>query len=217
MWVFSPVASQFFEGGFARVPVLGIVRASSVQQVVADCVAAWDSGVRLVEIPMRGPLALDVLRAAVSAGRERGLPVGAGTVYNKAGLDAVFAAGAAYAVAPGLDLELVRFAARVGMPYLPGVATPGEVQAAVNAGCQWLKMFPAQVLGDVWLRAMVEVFPDVRFVATGGIGQATAKTMLDAGAAAVGVGTCLNEVVSALTNLSAAPRPYPAKTVTGQS
>lgn len=190
--------NDFFSGGFAGLPVLGIVSPTSVQGVVAECNAAWDGGVRLVEITMRGPLALDVLRAAVAAGRERGLPVGAGSVLNPQALEAVFAAGAAFAVSPGFDAGLVSHAGRRGMQFIPGVATPSDVQHAVNHGCRWLKAFPANVLTPTWFSALRGPFADAQFIATGGVTAASAQQFLDAGAAAVGVGAALRDVVAQL-------------------
>lgn len=194
------VQLDFFAGGFEVVPVMAIVPPTNVSDVVAECGAAWDAGVRLVEVPMRGPLALDVLRAAVAAGRERGLPVGAGTVLTREGLDAVHRAGAAYAVAPGLDLNLAKHAAMLGMPYLPGVATPTDVQHAAASGITWVKLFPAAALGAAWLRAVMPVFPDVRFVATGGIDATTAREFLAAGASAVAAATHTRAILAELGN-----------------
>ncbi|NUS73435.1 MAG: bifunctional 4-hydroxy-2-oxoglutarate aldolase/2-dehydro-3-deoxy-phosphogluconate aldolase [Corynebacteriales bacterium] len=189
---------EFFAGGFSGLPILAIVQPRSVQQVVAECTAAWDKGIRLVEMAMRGPMAIDMLQAAVAAGRERGMPVGAGTILNKAAMDAVFFAGAAFAVSPGLDLELVRHAQRNNGRYLPGVSTPTEIQLALGAGCRWLKAFPAQSLGPHWFDAMRGPFADAQLVATGGVTTATARALLDSGAAGLGVGGALPEVAELL-------------------
>jgi 2-dehydro-3-deoxyphosphogluconate aldolase/(4S)-4-hydroxy-2-oxoglutarate aldolase len=74
---------------------------------------------------------------------------------------------------------------------VPGVATPSEVHGATALGCRWLKAFPAVSLGPSWFSAVRGPFPDVRFVATGGITPATARSFLEAGAAAVGIGSAV--------------------------
>ncbi|MFP3380732.1 bifunctional 4-hydroxy-2-oxoglutarate aldolase/2-dehydro-3-deoxy-phosphogluconate aldolase, partial [Bacillus sp. SIMBA_069] len=84
-------------------------------------------------------------------------------------LDAAAAAGARYVVSPGLDAAVVRAAQERGIPILPGVATPSEVQAALGLGLTWLKAFPATWLGTQWFAHIRGPFPQVRFVATGGL------------------------------------------------
>jgi 2-dehydro-3-deoxyphosphogluconate aldolase/(4S)-4-hydroxy-2-oxoglutarate aldolase len=78
-----------------------------------------------------------------------------------------------------------------GLPHVPGVATASEVQRALATGHTWLKMFPASTLGPRWLREMRGPFPEVSFVATGGIDGDNAVDYLGAGAAAVGVGSAI--------------------------
>jgi 2-dehydro-3-deoxyphosphogluconate aldolase/(4S)-4-hydroxy-2-oxoglutarate aldolase len=133
------------------------------------------------------------LAAAVRAGRERGMPVGAGTVITPEQVAAASAAGAAYTVAPGLDGVVLAASLAAGMPHLPGVATPTEVQQAVRAGCTWVKAFPASVLGPAWFRELRGPFPRVRTVATGGVDGHTAPQYLAAGASVVGVGSALSD------------------------
>ncbi|WP_259607261.1 MULTISPECIES: bifunctional 4-hydroxy-2-oxoglutarate aldolase/2-dehydro-3-deoxy-phosphogluconate aldolase [Microbacterium] len=103
------------------------------------------------------------------------------------------AAGAGFTVSPGLDLEVVRASHDAGLSGLPGVGTASEVQLARKAGLTWLKAFPASVLGSSWLHAMRGPFPEVRFVATGGMSAANATEYLDAGARVVAVGSALED------------------------
>ncbi|NUT36429.1 MAG: bifunctional 4-hydroxy-2-oxoglutarate aldolase/2-dehydro-3-deoxy-phosphogluconate aldolase, partial [Hamadaea sp.] len=93
--------------------------------------------------------------------------------------------------APGLDVSILAASLAAGMPHLPGVMTPTEVQLAVRAGCAWVKAFPASVLGPAWFRELRGPFPGVRAVATGGVDGRSAKVYLDAGAKVVGVGSAL--------------------------
>jgi Entner-Doudoroff aldolase len=99
--------------------------------------------------------------------------------------------GCAFTVAPGLDADVVRVSRARGLPHVPGVATASEIQQALHLGCEWLKAFPASVLGTGWFRAMRGPFPTLRLVATGGIDAENAADFLDAGADMVAVGSAL--------------------------
>jgi 2-dehydro-3-deoxyphosphogluconate aldolase/(4S)-4-hydroxy-2-oxoglutarate aldolase len=166
-----------------------ILRALGPQQTVERAEAAWAAGVPLIEVTIGTPDDVPSLRAAVEAGRERGLGVVAGTVVTPEAVRVAAAAGAVFTVAPGLDPDVVAASAEVGLPHVPGVATPSEVHRAVQLGCRWLKAFPAVSLGPQWFSAIRGPFPQVRFVATGGLNPVNAGAFLDAGAAAVGLGS----------------------------
>lgn len=185
--------SDYFARVFQGQPVMAILRNMAPQRAVAVAEQAWDLDITLVEVPIQDPSAFASLQAVIKAGDRRGRAVGAGTVLTTDQLRAVAAAGAQFAVAPGLDLRLVEAAAQEGLPLLPGVMTPSDVQAAVGAGLTYLKMFPAAVLGAGWLTALAGPFPGVRFVATGGINAHNAPYFLAAGAIAVGVGSALED------------------------
>jgi 2-dehydro-3-deoxyphosphogluconate aldolase/(4S)-4-hydroxy-2-oxoglutarate aldolase len=185
--------TDFFDEAFAGQPVVAILRGMSVERTVTLAERAWDLGIDLVEVTVQSEDGFPVLAAAVEVGERRGRLVGAGTVVSRAQLERVHAAGARFAVAPGLDLGLVEAAAGLGLPYLPGVATASEVQAATGAGVRHLKVFPAAVLGPGWFKTMAGPFPTARFVATGGVDATNARGYLDAGAVAVGVGSALED------------------------
>jgi Entner-Doudoroff aldolase len=133
------------------------------------------------------------LEAVAAAGRDRDKEVGAGTVITSDQLDVLERIGIRVAVAPGFDPDLVTRAADRDIAYLPGVATPSDVQQALSLGLTWLKAFPASVLGPGWLRAMAGPFPQARFVATGGIDASNAADFLRAGARVVAVGSALED------------------------
>ncbi|SNT64200.1 2-dehydro-3-deoxyphosphogluconate aldolase / (4S)-4-hydroxy-2-oxoglutarate aldolase [Asanoa hainanensis] len=169
-------------------PLMAILRNVPIERAVALAEAVWDSGLGAVEVPIQTPEAVACLRAVASAAAARGALVGAGTVVTVEQVKVAADAGAVFTVAPGLDLDVVAASAAAGLPHLPGVATPSEVHHARKAGCDWLKAFPAGSLGAGWLREVRGPFPDVRFVATGGIGPHNARDFLAAGADALGVG-----------------------------
>ncbi|MFI7010040.1 bifunctional 4-hydroxy-2-oxoglutarate aldolase/2-dehydro-3-deoxy-phosphogluconate aldolase [Streptomyces sp. NPDC050145] len=199
-----------FEELFAGVPVMAILRGMPADRTVELAVRAWELGIECVEVPVQDEAAGRVLAEVVAAGSERGKPVGAGTVTSAERLARAVAAGAAFTVAPGLDAEVARASVAAGLPHLPGVATPTDVQAARALGLDWLKAFPASVLGAGWFRAMRGPFPEVPFVATGGIDAENAAAYLAAGARVVAVGSALEDPeqlprLAAL--LSRVPRP----------
>ena len=171
--------------------LMAILRGLPPDETVTLATRLWDAGVKLIEVPIATPDAVESLRAAVDAGRERGLRVGAGTVITPEQARTAAAAGAQYTVAPGLDLTVLAASLAAGLPHLPGVGTATEVQQARAAGCRWLKAFPAAALGTTWLRAVLGPFPDVRFVATGGLSVADVPTFLAGGAAVVALGSAL--------------------------
>jgi 2-dehydro-3-deoxyphosphogluconate aldolase/(4S)-4-hydroxy-2-oxoglutarate aldolase len=186
-------------------PLLAILRGVPVDRAVELAAAVWDTGIGAVEVPIQTPDALATLRAVARAGALRGERVGAGTVITPGQVGQAREAGAAFTVAPGFDAEILAASTAAGMPHLPGVATPSDVQHAVKAGCLWLKAFPASSLGPRWLRELRGPFPDVVFVATGGIDAGNARAFLDAGARSLGVGSTvtrpggLDALVAALT------------------
>ncbi|NKY99392.1 bifunctional 4-hydroxy-2-oxoglutarate aldolase/2-dehydro-3-deoxy-phosphogluconate aldolase [Nocardiopsis alborubida] len=185
------MSDQGLDGLFGGHRVLAILRGMPVDTTVELAERAWDLGVTAVEVPARDALGLEALRATVRAGAERGHPVGAGTVISPEQVRAVAGAGAAFTVAPGFDPEVMAASEAAGMPHLPGVATPSDVQGVLRAGGRWVKAFPATSLGTAWFRAMHGPFPEVRIVATGGMDARNAREYLDAGARMVAVGSAL--------------------------
>jgi len=186
-------STTFFDRLFADRPVMAILRGLAPAQTVALCERAWEAGIDAVEVPVQTPDALPSLRAALAAGRERGRPVGAGTVVSDEQVRLVHEAGVAFTVAPGYDPQVAARCASLGLPHLPGVATASEISQALRAGYTWLKAFPAAQLGTGWVRAQLAPFPGVRFVATGGVDADNAADFLAAGCRVVAVGSALRD------------------------
>jgi 2-dehydro-3-deoxyphosphogluconate aldolase/(4S)-4-hydroxy-2-oxoglutarate aldolase len=185
------MASDYFDTLFTGQSLLAILRGFDPARTVELAERAWELGITAVEVPVEVPEQVASLRAAVTAAGGRGHQVGAGTVYTTDQVDAVRAAGAAFTVAPGHDPEVAEYSHRAGLPHLPGVSSPTEVQAALRAGHTWLKVFPAGVLGTGHLRALRGPFPNLRIVATGGMDAANARDFLTAGADVVAMGSAL--------------------------
>lgn len=173
--------------------VMGIFRALGIDRTLELAGRAWDLGIDLVEVPVSEPQAWDTLEAVVAAGRERNRTVGAGTVVHPDQVERCADIGVGFTVAPGLDPDVVAASEQFGIPHLPGVATPSEVQQARRLGCLVLKAFPASVLGVEWFRAVRGPFPDLQVVATGGVTAANARDFLDAGASMVALGSAFSD------------------------
>jgi 2-dehydro-3-deoxyphosphogluconate aldolase/(4S)-4-hydroxy-2-oxoglutarate aldolase len=179
--------NNWFDDDFFRVPVIAVLRGLTPADAVRSATRAWDAGVQHVEVTIETPEAIPALAAVASAAAERGVAVGAGTIVRIEQLDAASSANASFTVSPGLDEGIIRESIRRGIPHLPGVATASEILRAKAFGLSWLKAFPASVLGPDWIKAMTGPFPDVHFIATGGMRAATALTYLNAGVSVVGL------------------------------
>jgi Entner-Doudoroff aldolase len=182
-------SDAFFERQLGPTRVLAILRGHGPERTLELCRQAWRAGIALVEIPVQSADDLVALGDAVIAGREHERLVGAGTVTSVELVRQVADAGAAFTVAPGLDDDVAAASGALGLPHLPGVATATEIHRAVRLGHMWQKAFPAVALGSAWFSAMRGPFPQVRLVATGGIDLGNADAFLDAGAAAVSLGS----------------------------
>lgn len=147
-----------------------------------------DAGVRVFEITLDAPEGADDLAAVRTHLAGRDCLVGAGTIRRPEQLDAARDAGADFAVAPLLDLDLVRDAVDGGLPFVPGAMTPTEAATAWNAGATFVKLFPASAVGPAFVRELRGPLPDMQLIPTGGIDATNAAAFLDAGAVAVGVG-----------------------------
>ncbi len=196
------MTDDFFDELFAGQRLLAILRGFDPARTVELAERAWELGITAVEVPVEVPEQVRSLRAAVTAARAHGHGVGAGTVYTTSQVDAVVEAGAAFTVAPGHDPEVAAYSRLAGLPHLPGVASPTEVQAALRAGHKWLKVFPASELGAGYIRALRGPFPHVRIVATGGVHAGNARDFLSAGADVVALGSALADPAQ-LTEVSA--------------
>lgn len=186
-------SDAFFDDAFAGVPVMAILRGYSPDRTVQLAARAWDLGLTQVEVPIQSPDAVPALRAALAAGLARGMGVGAGTVTTTEQVYLAAELGCSFTVAPGIDPEVLTASAAAGLPHLPGVSSPSEIQIAAKHGLRWVKAFPASVLGPDWIRAVAAPFPQVQIVATGGINASNAATYLQAGAAVVSLGSALED------------------------
>jgi len=172
--------------------IVAVVRSPDSQQLVEVARALADGGVSVVEITMSVPNALDVLRQVRQALGERVL-LGAGTVLDPETARAVMLAGAEYIVTPTLNLDVIRLCRRYDKLIMPGAFTPTEILTAWEAGADIVKVFPAEVVGPAFFKAVRGPFPQIRLMPTGGVDLTTAAAFLKAGACCLGVGSQLVE------------------------
>jgi 2-dehydro-3-deoxyphosphogluconate aldolase/(4S)-4-hydroxy-2-oxoglutarate aldolase len=163
----------------ARLGVVPVIAIENVEAAIPLADALLQGGLPVVEITFRTAAAAEVIRRIAQERPQ--LVVGAGTVLTAANLEAAKASGAAFAVAPGLNPQVVKQAQQLGLPFLPGVATPTDIEAALALGCKLLKFFPAEALGGVgMIQALSAPYKHagVRFVPTGGVNTANLENYL---------------------------------------
>lgn len=155
------------------IPVLVIDDAHHARELAEALVAG---GLRVLEVTLRTPAAIDAIRYMNLV---PGAIVGAGTVVNRTQLEEVRAAGAEFIVSPGLTDDLAHAVAASGIPFLPGVATAGEIMRGLDLGLTHFKFFPAEAAGGIKaLKALAAPFGQCQFCPTGGITAATAPDWL---------------------------------------
>jgi len=183
------------EADLARVlncGIVAVVRSTDSQQLVEVIKALADGGVTVAEITMTVPGALDVVRQARQALGDRVL-LGAGTILDPETARAAILAGAEYIVSPTLNLDVIRMCRRYDKVVMPGAFTPTEILAAWEAGADIVKVFPAEVVGPAFFKALRGPLPQIRVMPTGGVDLNTATTFLQAGACCLGIGSQLIE------------------------
>ena len=156
------------------VPVLTVHHSMDAEPLIR---ALMSGGLTAVEITLRTEEGLAAIERA--AALDGGCIVGAGSVRSVAEAEAAIDAGADFLVSPGLDDQVVQVAAQRSIAAIPGVATASEVMRARQLGLDVLKLFPAEAIGGIHtLGALAAVFPDVRFMPTGGISPSNAAEYL---------------------------------------
>lgn len=167
-------------------PVMAIIRGTSEEAALATGRVLLEEGIRLVEVTLTTPGALEVI-AALRADTPSDAFVGAGTVLTEDDVAAVRHAGGQFIVTPAVTVAVAE-AARRGIPCVAGAFTPTEVHAAASAGAEVIKLFPASLGGPGYLKALRDPFPRLPFLAVGGVGISEARAYLTAGAIGAGVG-----------------------------
>jgi len=174
--------------GVARDRIIAVLRAPDSTHLVDVALTLQEEGIGCIEVTLTTGGALEsiqALRSRLDASSE----LGAGSVLSVSDLEAAHSAGATYTLAPSLDLDVLSRAHRLGIPHVPGAATPTEVLTAWRAGAAAVKVFPASQLGGPgYVKALRGPLPQVKLIPTGGVGAQEVDDYLQAGSVAVGIG-----------------------------
>lgn len=186
--------STHIEAVAARVRATGlvaIVRGNfSREQVINIAQVLLDNGVPVMEVTLNTTSALESISQLRKQFGDH-MVVGAGTVRTSTQFDQAIAAGAEFTVAPNLDLDTARVALQNDILHLPGVFTPTEAQSAFVAGCRIVKLFPSDIMGPRYIKAIRAPLDDIGIIPTGGISAENIADYVKAGIVAAGIGSAL--------------------------
>jgi 2-dehydro-3-deoxyphosphogluconate aldolase/(4S)-4-hydroxy-2-oxoglutarate aldolase len=158
-------------------PVVPVMVIQKLEQAVPLARALVSGGIRVLEITLRTPVAMEAIR--IISREVSGAMVGAGTVTRAEELAAVAEAGAVFAISPGLTVELLDAANQAPIPLIPGIATISELMTGMARGYSHFKFFPAEAAGGVkMVQAIAGPFPQITFCPTGGITLANYRDYL---------------------------------------
>ncbi|HEY1128565.1 MAG TPA: 2-dehydro-3-deoxy-6-phosphogalactonate aldolase [Roseateles sp.] len=191
-----------------QLPLVAILRGIKPDEVEAIADALYTEGFRVIEVPLNSPQALDSIGRLARRMPEDAL-VGAGTVLSADAVRDVQIAGGRVIVMPHADVAVIRVAKARGLACVPGVATPTEAFAALHAGADALKLFPAELVTPSVVKAVRAVLPrELRLLPVGGITPDTMAPYRKAGAAGFGLGSALYAPGMSAGDVSARARAF---------
>ncbi len=178
------------DAAFERCPLIAILRGITQAEVEDHVLALMSEGFGTIEVPLNSPQPFDSIERAARVAA--GAVIGAGTVLRAEDVGRVRDAGGTLIVSPNFDPRVAAAARVAGMHYVPGIATVTEAFAAIAAGADMLKLFPAEMIPAAAVKAMRAVLPvDARLLPVGGITPQTLGPYLRAGASGFGLGSAL--------------------------
>lgn len=176
---------------FGEMPLIAILRGVTPDAVLGIAESLYEEGFRVVEVPLNSPDPFESISRLSREFADRML-VGGGTVLTDAQVQSVIDAGGSLIVAPNLNEQVAARARQSGAVYCPGVMTPTEAFRALDLGAAAIKLFPAELIPPVGLKAMKAVLPkDAQTIPVGGITPEGMKDYLAAGASGFGLGSAL--------------------------
>lgn len=179
------------DSALSECPLVAILRGITPAECEAVGSALVETGFSIIEVPLNSPDPFNSIRFLASRFGHRAL-IGAGTVLSPAAVDQVAEAGGRLIVMPHGDPSVIAAAKERGLACIPGVATPTEAFAALAAGADALKLFPAEAISPSVVKALRAVLPaSVRLLPVGGIGAQNMAAYLEAGAIGFGIGSTL--------------------------
>ena len=199
-----------FDAAFARCPLIAILRGVKPGEVEDIGEALVEAGFALIEVPMNSPEPLESIFRLANRFSGRAV-IGAGTVLRESQVAEVQAAGGTMIISPTANLGVIAASAAAGLVSLPGIATPSEAFAALDAGASALKLFPAEAASPAVLQAMRAVLPkEVRVLPVGGIAPDNMGPWTAAGAAGFGLGSALYKPGLSAEQVGASARAFVA-------
>jgi len=180
-----------FDEAFEGLPLIAILRGLRPEEAVDIATALFNAGLRILEVPLNSPSPLASIERIAAQFDEKML-IGAGTVLDAKAVAEVANAGARLVVSPNFNAEVVYATKERGLVSIPGVATPSEAFAALAAGADALKLFPAEMISPKVVRSIRAVLPqETRLIPVGGIGPENMPAYREAGADGFGIGSAL--------------------------
>ncbi|MBX7246403.1 MAG: 2-dehydro-3-deoxy-6-phosphogalactonate aldolase [Candidatus Sumerlaeaceae bacterium] len=195
-----------FAAALKAAPIVAIIRGVLPENVIPVCEALTAGGVRLIEIPLNSPRPLESIEAAARHYRGTDVLIGAGTVIKPDEVDKVARAGGTYIVSPNVDAGVICRTKEFNLVSVPGFFTPSEAFAALYAGADFLKLFPANRFGSAYLKDLRFVMQDPIIV----VGGVTPENMAEylALAQGVGIGRPFYEVGKPIIEVAEAAKRY---------
>ncbi|MET3710623.1 2-dehydro-3-deoxyphosphogalactonate aldolase [Sphingomonas trueperi] len=198
-----------FDAAFARCPLIAILRGVKPDEVEAIGDELVAAGFTLIEVPLNSPDPLESVSRLAKRFAGRAI-IGAGTVLRVEQVQAVADAGGTMIISPNANLDVIRASAAAGLVSLPGILTPSEAFAALDAGATALKLFPAEAASPTVLKAMRAVLTEARILPVGGVSPDTMAPWQAAGAPGFGLGSALYKVGMTAEQVGANARAFVA-------
>lgn len=176
--------------------LVAVIRASSAEQAARIADACVEGGIQALEVTFTVPNATTAIAELTKRYATAEVAVGAGTVLDPETARAAILAGARFVVSPSSDAATARLCRRYQVPYLPGAGTSTEIIRALEDGADIVKVFPGEVLGPAFVKAVLGPLPHAPLMPTGGVSAETAEQWIRAGCVALGVGSELTKVAA---------------------
>ncbi len=171
--------------------IIAIIRGVYDEPLLRTVQALYDGGIRLAEVTFEQTADGEEKTASAIAMLERAFKgkmiVGAGTVLEFSQLEKAYNAGAKFIVSPNINADIIKRTKELGLLSIPGAMTPTEILQAENFGADYIKIFPAGILGETYIKNIKAPFPRLKFVATAGITEDNISAFISAGYTAAGV------------------------------